>query len=96
VYVIGWEIAYFNFFPDFADQYAARAIANMRESGASATAIAAEEKKMAQFKEWYDNIFFNVGITFLEIFPVGLIVTLISAAILRRRTIPAASATAIA
>ena len=34
----------------------------------------------------YDNPFVNAAITFTEPFPIGLIVTLISAAILRKKT----------
>ncbi len=34
----------------------------------------------------YDNPFFNAAITFIEPFPVGLVVTLISAAILGKKT----------
>jgi len=97
VYVISWEIVYFNFVPDFADKYAAYSIEKMRQEGATAAAIAAAEKKMADFKELYANPLINVGITFLEVFPVGLIVTLISAAILRRKPGPGtASAAAMA
>jgi len=46
---------------------------------------------MQTFKEWYDNPLANAAITFLEPFPIGLAVTLISAAVLRRRD-PAARA----
>jgi|SRR5687768_8689668 len=85
VYVIGWEIVFWGFIPDFGDKYAAMALDKMRAEGAPAEEIAATEKQMASFKEWYKNPFLNVGITFLEVFPVGLIVTLVSAAILRRK-----------
>jgi hypothetical protein len=88
IYVVTWQIIYYNFLPDFADRYAALTVANMKSSGATAAAIAAEEQKLAQFKEWYRNPFLNVAMTFVEIFPAGLIVTLISAAILRRKTPP--------
>jgi hypothetical protein len=40
---------------------------------------------MKNMKALYDNPLFNAAITFLEPFPIGLIVSLISAAILRRR-----------
>jgi hypothetical protein len=40
---------------------------------------------MKKFKQLYENPFFNAAITFLEPLPVGLIMTLISAAILRKR-----------
>jgi hypothetical protein len=85
VYVVTWEIVYFNFIPDFTDKYAALVIERATESGATAEQIAAEQQKMAQFKELYANPLFNVAMTFMEVFPVGLIVTLVSAAILRRK-----------
>ena len=86
MYVITWEIIYYGFFPNFADSYAAHAIEKARASGASAAAIEKTRQKMAQFKEWYKNPLINIGMTFIEVFPVGLIMTLVSAGILRRRT----------
>jgi hypothetical protein len=85
VYVVSWEIYYFNFDTGFAEKYSAHVIAKLRESGADAAKIAAEEKKMAEFQVWYRNPLLNSGMTFLEIFPVGLVMTLVSAAILKRR-----------
>jgi len=90
MYVIAWEIAYWGFFPDFLDQLNAHSLAEMRAEGASAAAIAAAQAEMAKFGKLYKNPLFNVAVTFLEIFPVGLIVTLISAAILRRKRAPGA------
>jgi hypothetical protein len=85
VYVVAWEIVYWNFLPDFADRYAALSIQKMRDRGESAAAIAKATQDMARFKELYANPLINIGMTFMEIFPVGLIVTLISAAILKRK-----------
>jgi hypothetical protein len=89
VYVVGWEIIYWGFIPDFGDKYAAIVLEKLRASGASPGKLAAETAKMARFKELYRNPFFNVGMTFVEVFPVGLIVTLVSAGILRRSAPPA-------
>lgn len=86
VYVVSWEIVYFNFVPDFADKYAVHMLDRMRAKGATEPAIEEKKKEMARFKELYKNPFVNVGMTFLEVFPVGLIVTAVSAAILRRKT----------
>ena len=86
VYVIVWEIVFWGFIPDFGEKYAAMTIARMQSNGAPAAEIAKTQAEMAKFVQLYKNPFFNVGMTFLEIFPVGLIMTLISAAILRRRT----------
>jgi hypothetical protein len=85
VYVVGWEIVYWGFIPDFGDKYAALTLDRMRKNGAPAEEIAATEKQMESFKQWYKNPFLNVGITFLEVFPMGLLVTLISAGILRKK-----------
>jgi hypothetical protein len=76
---------YWGFWPDFLDQFQAYQLAKMRADGASAEAIAAMQANMATFARLYRNPLFNVAITFLEVFPVGLIVTLVSALILRRR-----------
>lgn len=86
VYVISWEIVYYNFVPDFADKYAAHVIQKMRVKGASDAAILKTTSDMARFKELYKNPLFVAGMTFVEVFPVGVVVTLVSAAILRRKT----------
>jgi hypothetical protein len=85
-YVASWEIIYYNFIPDFADKYAVRKVASMRQKGASAAAIAKTQKEMASLKELYSNPLINVGMTFIEPFPVGLLMTLLSAGILRKRS----------
>jgi len=87
-YVIAWEIVYFNFAHDFVDKYAAHMVEQVRNSGASEQVIQAKLQEMKRFKELYENPFFNAAITFLEPLPVGLILTLISAIILRKRSNP--------
>ena len=86
-YVVTWEIVYFNFLPDFGDKYAAYAIEKARAAGASPEEIARQTEEMRQFKAMYDNPFYNAAFTFLEPLPVGIPMTLISAAILSRRRI---------
>jgi hypothetical protein len=88
-YVASWEVIYFKIMPDFADKYAAHAISTMREKGATDSAIAAKKVEMVKMKAMLDNPLLNAAMTFIEPFPVGLIMSLVSAAILRRRTPPA-------
>ena len=95
MYVIAWEIAYFNFFPNFLDQYSAHVLAKMRATGESEAAIQETVTKMAALAKHYDNPLFNSAITFMEVFPVGLIMTLLSAAILRRKPRQDAPASAV-
>jgi len=85
MYVLAWEIAYFNFFPNFLDQYSAHVLAKMRSSGASEAALRQTAAQMADLAKHYKNPLYNSAITFMEVLPVGLIVTLVSAAILRRK-----------
>ena len=85
MYVLAWEIMYFNFFPDFLEVYSAHVLTKMREAGESPAAIQETTEQMASMAKLYTNPLFNSAITFMEVFPVGLIMTLISAAILRRK-----------
>jgi hypothetical protein len=93
-YVVSWEVIYFNFMPDFMDKYTARSIEKLRQEGASPATIAEKQKQMDQMKTMYRNPLINAAMTFMEPFPVGLLVTLISAAVLRRRSAPLATALA--
>jgi len=96
-YVASWEIIYFKVMPDFADRYAARTLSEMREKGATNAAVAAKTKELDRMKAMFANPLTNAAITFIEPFPVGLLVTLISAAILRKKTpaLPAGVAQAV-
>ncbi len=84
-YVATWELVYFKLAPGFADKYAAYAVEGKKASGASAQEVEAVRQQMAQFKVWYDKPLLNAAITFTEPFPIGLLVTLVSAGALRRK-----------
>jgi hypothetical protein len=87
-YVVTWEIVYFNFLPGFMDSYGAHIVDKLKASGASAVAIQAKVEELKKAKELYNNPFYNAAQTFLEPFPVGLLITLISAAVLRKKAQP--------
>lgn len=83
IYVIGWE-AYLGFSGrDFIAEYSQGIIDTMRAEGAGASAIAAKQAEMRSFAEMYRNPAMRLPLTFIEIFPVGLLVALVSAALLR-------------
>ena len=84
-YVVTWEIIYFKLMPGFGEKYSAYAIEHLKASGASQQTIDASVKQMEGFKRMYDNPLMNAAITFTEPFPIGLVVTLISAAVLRKK-----------
>jgi hypothetical protein len=83
-YVVAWQIVYQNFMPDFLDRYSEYYLGNLRASGASTAAVEQASAEMAQFKTMYANPFIRVAFTFIEPLPVGFLITLISAAVLRR------------
>jgi hypothetical protein len=85
IYVISWLIAYFFFIPDFLDKYSAHMLDELKTSGASQVEIDKQTKEMEGFARMYKNPFFNALMTYMEILPVGLVVTLISSLILKRK-----------
>ncbi len=84
-YVGTWEIVYFKFMPDFAVKYGAQMVERAKASGASQQKIAEAEQQAREFKQAYDNPLINVAYTFMEVFPVYLVVTAVSAGILRKK-----------
>jgi Protein of unknown function (DUF4199) len=84
-YVVTWEILYFNFMHDFMDNYGAHAIEKLKASGASPAAVQVQVQQLKKFKEQYENPLFNSLMTFIEPFPIGLAITLISGALLRKK-----------
>ena len=86
IYVIAWLIDYFYFIPDFAEKFGAHMIDQLKTSGASQVEIDKQTKEMADFATAYKNPFYNAMMTYAEILPVGLVVTLISSLILKRKS----------
>jgi hypothetical protein len=84
-YVATWEVLYFNFIPHFMDSYFAAQIHKVQSSGLDPTTTAARVAAIQHSQQLYQNPIVNAAYTFIEPLPVGLIITLISAAILRRR-----------
>ena len=92
-YVIGWEmyLAATNYV--FMDNYVAQMIEAKRAAGVSGAEVGAYVAQLQQMQVSYRNPLFRVPMTFVEIFPVGLIIALISAAILRNpKVLPARAA----
>jgi uncharacterized membrane protein YhaH (DUF805 family) len=93
LYVIAWEIM-FTFTGDaFLTGYMEVMAQEMRSSGKSPGEIQAAVNEMKSFGETYRNPLVRIPLTLLEIAPVGLVVALVSAAILRNpKVLPARSA----
>ncbi len=80
IYVLAWLFSYYLFVPDFMDVYTDYVLKNCTPDD-----LPAKTKEMANFKEMYKNPFFVILITYSEVLPVGLVVALVSALILKRK-----------
>lgn len=94
IYVIAWAVDYYVFIPDFTDKYAIQILREAHNSGASKAEISRQIASVASVKEMYKSPVIFVLLTYLEIFPVGLVVSLITALILKKK--PDANSVAVA
>ncbi len=83
VYALIWESYLQLSGYDFMADYTRSLLDGMRAEGASAASIDAKAAEMQAMAESYKNPLFRIPMTFIEIFPVGLLIALISAALLR-------------
>jgi hypothetical protein len=90
LYVLIWEVTVAVMHIDFANGYAKIMIAQQKAAGVHGKALADFIAQMEQFKVQYANPFFRLPMIFAEIFPVGVLVSLVSAGLLRNsRFLPA-------
>jgi len=83
-YVVAWEVVYFSN-PAIADHIFNTPIEDLIAKGAPQAEIDAAVVEVESFRKLFANPFVNAAFTFFEPFPVGALVALISAVILRRR-----------
>lgn len=80
MYVLAWLVIFYNFFPDFIERYSEMVLKNT-----SPEEIAAKTTEMNQMKEWYKSPLMVILLTFMEIFPLGIVVSLIAGLILKKK-----------
>lgn len=85
LYVITWMIISNTIAKDFMAEYYQRSIEQIKNSELSPEEILDKIAQAEKFMELYKNPAVKIGITFLEIFPVGLIISLISSIILKKK-----------
>jgi hypothetical protein len=84
-YVATWEILYFNFMPHFMDGYFAAQIHKVQAAGLDPATTAAKVAAIQHSQQLFQNPFVNMAYAFIEPLPVGLVITLVSAGVLRRK-----------
>lgn len=85
VYVVTWLIYFYATDTNFMEVYADYMHKELVASGASATEIAKQTREMNEFMVMYKNPFFNAAMTYMEILPMGILFTLITAIVMRRK-----------
>lgn len=89
-YVLAWEASMAVVDIDFAETFANAVIERQKAKGVDGAALAKVVADMQTFKIQYANPLYRLPMTFAEIFPVGVLVSLVSAALLRNpRVLPA-------
>lgn len=94
VYVAVWEVNLAATDHAFIGEYTASLLETKAASGASEAELAAFTTEMEEMRASYANPLFRIPMTFAEIFPVGLLISLIAAAVLRTRGLKRDPATA--
>jgi len=90
IYVVVWEVNLAMTDYAFITDYSASMIRQAVAEGVAGTELDALKTEMATLTENYQNPLFRLPMTFIEIFPLGLLVSLISAGLLKNsRFLPA-------
>jgi len=84
LYVLTWMVLSEFFLQDFMANYTESAIADIKASDLSQIEIDEQIKNTTEMMEMYKNPVFKFFFTYIEILPVGLLISLISAAILKK------------
>ena len=89
-WVIAWELSLAITKFDFGAVYSQMMLDQAKADGASAEKLAQVAKDGEAFAAMYANPLIRMGITFLEMFPIGVVISLVSAGLLRNsRFLPA-------
>jgi len=83
IYVIAWEITLHATNFAFIDDYSRAMLEGARAKGASAAELARMTAETETFRTQYASPLFRLPMTFIEIFPVGVVVSLVTAGLLR-------------
>ncbi len=87
LYALSWEVAYHTVSKGFSEEMTKSYIEKMKSKATGEAEVQAIMVEAEETKVMYENILFRFPMTLLEVFPVGLIVTLITAGLLRKKEV---------
>jgi hypothetical protein len=86
IYVAVWLVEFYVFIPDFMDKYTAAHLQQVKSSGLNPAVLQKQVADMERMRDVYDhNLLVVVLYTYIEILPVGLIISLLTALLLKRK-----------
>ena len=85
IYALSWEVAYNTVSKGYSETMSKHYVEKVKQEGKSEAEVAKVTAEMKDFTAMYENPLIRFGMTLLEIFPVGLIISLISAGLLRKK-----------
>jgi len=86
MYAVAWEVSQ-SLMPDFSERMWEHFADKAKNEAKDETELKATVQQMETWKELYKNPLMRFGITMTEIAPIGILITIISAAILRRKNV---------
>jgi len=85
LYALSWEVAYNTVSKGFSEEMSKYYLEEMKAEAKSEAELKQATEELKSNMVMYENPFFRFAITLTEVFPVGLIITLISAGLLRKK-----------
>ncbi len=85
IYVITWMVYSHFYAQGFMENYAQIMIEKKEVAGMMGDELEAYKAEMDKSVEQYENPFYKAGVTFIEIFPIGLLMSLVAAAVYRSK-----------
>lgn len=80
MYVLAWLVIYYNFFPNFMEKYGEMVLKNTKPEE-----LAIKTTEINQMKEWYKSPLMVILLTYMEILPIGIVISLIGALVLKKK-----------
>jgi hypothetical protein len=84
-YVAMWEVLVATVEKNFAHDYTAGMVKRAQNSGLQGAALEAKLAEIHKFEETYSNPVYRMAMTLLEPLPVGIVMALVTAGVLRRK-----------
>ena len=85
-YVAMWEVLIATVEKNFAHDYTAGLVKRAQASGLQGAALEAKVAEARKFEVMYSNPLYRMSLTLLEPLPVGIVMALVTAGMLRRRS----------